>query len=144
MDEKGYEGINKLLLKLDFANLEIAAASTARWIRECGMGEDDGRGRAVCATGCWERREGGVGAEKNGDGARVNSLNGLVKRKREDSEANGQAKAGGNGVNVLGGRLVRKKMKVASDEGGAGARDREGTPKVNVLSAGMVRKKPKA
>lgn len=94
VDEKGYHRVMEFLLHLDFARLELAVASTRRWVGEVGMGSSWG----VEVTG---RRE--VVVEEKGDKAPVNNLVGMVKRKRADGD---DVK-----VNVLGSGLVRKKSK---------------------------------
>lgn len=122
---KHYARVNRLLLHLDYANLDIAAESSERWIDDVGicagkkdwgfevvgekeveMGGNGGVGEAA-----------GVGADgKGADG--VNTLDmGLMRKKRKgEVEAPGDKRAEGNGtdggVNNLATGLVRKKQKI--------------------------------
>jgi len=107
-DEHGYKRSTELLLRLDFATLERAVGSTARWIAEVGMGEEWGlevEGRREGFAPTRQQQE-----KKSGGEVVVNDLAGsIVKRKRGEEEKTGEA-AGGV-VNVLGAGLVRKKLK---------------------------------
>ncbi|KAF4978682.1 hypothetical protein FZEAL_4976 [Fusarium zealandicum] len=114
VEENDYKRVVELLLHLDFATLNKAVGSTRRWLSEGAMGSTWG----VVVAGTCELPS---AQDVAGGQAKVNNLNGLVKRKRTDSSA--------EEVNVLGAGLVKKKPKEEA---------------VNVLSAGLVRKKPKA
>ncbi|KAL8772860.1 MAG: hypothetical protein Q9209_002205 [Squamulea sp. 1 TL-2023] len=129
---KHYARINRLLLSLDYANLEVAAESSKRWIEDVGMcaGKEDWGFEVV----------GEKEMERNGNAV-------------SDSEAVG-AEMKGNGMgepNILGMGLVRKKKRVVEDDGEPavenllqrenGANDSNGA--VNVLAMGLMRKKPK-
>lgn len=142
VEDTSYKRIVELLLHLDFATLEKACGSTARWIREVGIGMQ------------WERevvgtRETPVPVTGERQASTVTNLGaGLIKRKRPQ---NGSVDLDGQGaVNVLTSGLVRKKAR--EDASGAGeqppqgagaAEDSTTTPGVNVLGAGLVRKKPR-
>ncbi|OAQ65353.1 histone acetylation protein [Pochonia chlamydosporia 170] len=119
VNETMYKRITELMLHLDFSSKDKAVTSSRRWTKEVGQGGDWG----VRVVGA---REPTLTAVEGAEGAEVNNLSGLVKRKRADTS--------GDGVNVLGAGLVKKKAK---DEA-------ESQPGVNVLTAGLVRKKPKA
>ncbi|OIW22525.1 hypothetical protein CONLIGDRAFT_658241 [Coniochaeta ligniaria NRRL 30616] len=150
VDETSYKRIVELLLHLDFATLEKACGSTARWISEVGMGSKWG-------TEVVGKRELQAAESSAGNPAvAVNDLAGMIKRKRVDNtsvkaDAAAKATTGAQAppaVNVLGAGLVRKKRKddvvdsTANDAQVAQAASGDESA-VNVLSAGLVRKKPK-
>ncbi|PHH61807.1 hypothetical protein CDD81_7971 [Ophiocordyceps australis] len=101
VDESGYRRILELLLHLDFATLDKAVGSTARWVGEASMSNP--WGIEIIGT-----RD--VATEAADQEIPVNNLSGLIKRKRADkSEAQvGQARST---VNILDTGLVRKKSK---------------------------------
>jgi regulator of Ty1 transposition protein 109 len=152
VDETSYKRIVELLLHLDFATLEKACGSTARWISEVGMG-------AKWGTEVVGKRETQVVHPYGGDvkpAVAVNNLAGLINRKRADniSVEAGAASNGTTGaqapaaINVLGAGLVRKKRKVdvedsSTNDTQVAQASSNDTPAVNVLGAGLVRKKPK-
>ncbi|KAL9019500.1 MAG: hypothetical protein Q9185_003200 [Variospora sp. 1 TL-2023] len=121
LPQKHYDRATKLLLHLDYATLEVAAASTKRWVEDVGM--------------CAERQEEGWGVD-------------VVGEMKEENGGGGEGKEGGGVVHVLGMGMVRKKEKKkrldeeevegekAMDEAGGGMG-------VQMLSTGLVRKKPK-
>ncbi|KAG6032764.1 hypothetical protein E4U41_007138 [Claviceps citrina] len=122
VNETTYKRIAELMLRSDFSSLDKAVLSTARWIREGGIGNGDW---GCLVTG---QRENGIPVrEGKGDAAPgstaaaavVNDLGGLVKRKRDAAHE-------ADGATTLGAGLVKK------DE-----------TDVAVLSGGLVRKKPK-
>ncbi|KAL8731991.1 MAG: hypothetical protein Q9181_004107 [Wetmoreana brouardii] len=132
LPQKHYLRATKLMLHLDYANLDIAIESSKRWIDDVGM----------CAG-----RDGGWGIEVVGEMERLvaEGVAGI------ENGVGGNLGAGGDGANVLGLGLVRKKKR-GGDEDGVGARGAEGVggkvdaeshAGVNVLSTGLVRKKPK-
>ncbi|KAK2059082.1 H3 K56 histone acetylation protein KAT11 [Colletotrichum caudatum] len=134
VDENGYKRVNELLLHLDFANLDIAASSTRRWISEVGIGESWG----LEVVG---RRETPAPSSSQPTAAAVNNLSGLVKRKRpEDSPATESGEPASK-VNVLSTGLIRKKSKEENASVDATKANDGEPPKVNVLGAGLVRKK---
>ncbi|KAL2062677.1 hypothetical protein VTL71DRAFT_5749 [Oculimacula yallundae] len=108
VDESDYKRVTELLLRLDFANLELATSSSTRWINEVRSGAwgstGDSWGQTVTGTKTLEVR---AAAGVTG----VATLNmGLMRKKRKDvpepqSESNSQ-------VNVLATGMVRKKAKV--------------------------------
>ncbi|KAG0646613.1 Histone acetyltransferase [Hyphodiscus hymeniophilus] len=115
VEETDYKRITELLLRLDFANLELATSSSSRWINEVRYGAwgpmKEFWGQTITGTKVTEAQN-VVGA------AGVNTLNiGLVRKKRK------------------GGIEEPKEQLTPSTNGG--------TPEVNVLSAGMLRKKAK-
>lgn len=140
VDESSYKRIVELLLHLDFETLEKACSSTARWVREVGIGSK--WGRDILGT-----REISIPVANGDQPASVNSLGaGLIKRKQPHDDT----AADSGQVHVLSAGLVRKKAKV--DDAGADAQatrsetvagETNAVPAVNVLSAGLVRKKPK-
>lgn len=110
--EKDYQRVNNLLLHLDYANEEIAAKSTKRWI-------DD-----VAVVGRVEKWGYTVDGQKQVDTDNKDTDSSVVlldaglvkKRKRLGSDANGSAEpaiAEEPAVNVLSVGLIRKKAKVA-------------------------------
>jgi regulator of Ty1 transposition protein 109 len=114
VEETDYKRVTELLLRLDFANFELASSSSIRWINEVRTGAwgsmGDAWGRTVTGTKVLETRE---PAGTTG----VTTLNlGLMRKKRKDAPAGQQA------LNST----------VASP-----------TPTINVLSTNMIRKKPK-
>jgi regulator of Ty1 transposition protein 109 len=142
VDDSSYKRIVELLLHLDFATLEKACGSTARWIREVGIGMQ--WGREVVGT-----RETPVPVTGQTQTSTVTNLGaGLIKRKRPQ---NGSVDLGGQGaVNVLGSGLVRKKAREdvsgadkQAPQGAGAAEDITTARGVNVLGAGLVRKKPR-
>ncbi|KAI0534938.1 hypothetical protein GGR58DRAFT_30759 [Xylaria digitata] len=139
LDDNGYKRAVELLLHLEFKGLEQAIASTSRWTGEVNMGED----WALPVIG--EK----VIPDKSASNAPLKTVNNLAgsiqrKRKSEDKPSDENASAS---VNMLGGGLVRKKVKVDSNEGSADVQSlnkAELEPKVNVLGSGFIRKKAKA
>jgi regulator of Ty1 transposition protein 109 len=117
VDESSYKRVTELLLRLDFANLDLAASSSNRWINEVRSGArgsmSEAWGQAVTGTKIVEVR----------------------------------TQAAAAGVNTLTMGLVRKKRKGGPEESkeppASFALD-TAPPKVNVLSSGMIRKKAKS
>ncbi|KAH7323854.1 histone acetylation protein-domain-containing protein [Rhexocercosporidium sp. MPI-PUGE-AT-0058] len=107
VDESGYNRATELLLRLDFANLELATSSSTRWINEVRSGAwgstGDAWGQIVTGTKAFEARAAaGV--------AGVATLNvGLMRRKRKDVPEPQSESA--PKVNVLATGMVRKKAK---------------------------------
>ena len=115
MDEAGYKRVTELLLRLDFANLELATSSSIRWINEV-------------RSGAWGSTKEAWGDTVTGTkGTEIGSV---------DSAA---------GVNTLNMGLVRKKRKSAEEQpkDAPPTITNNGTPQINLLSAGMIRKKAK-
>jgi regulator of Ty1 transposition protein 109 len=163
--EDGYKRSLELLLRLDFANIELAIGSTRRWINEVGLGS--AWGLDVVGT-----RPLALSSSENGSVSQqpaISNLSGLVKRKKPTG--NGETHGGSAilipvgsadsapAVNMLGASLVRKKRK-PDDEAGpessgeeplgvvngytaVPASPAEDAPAINTLAAGLVRKKPK-
>ncbi|KAI4126113.1 MAG: hypothetical protein LQ338_003918 [Usnochroma carphineum] len=114
LPQKHYDRVNKLLLHLDYATLDVAVASTKRWVEDVAM--------------CAGRKE-GWGVEVIGE--------------KEVPVEDGGREVGGNeagGVNFLGAGMVKKRKKVGEEGGKA---EDGGGGGVQVLSAGLIRKKPK-
>ena len=116
VEESAYKRIMELLLRLDFANLELASSSSVRWISEVRSGAwgsmREAWGQMITGTKVIETPS--ITAT-----AGVNTLNmGLVKKKRKAD-------------------ISEKKEEHATMDTGAS------TDRVNVLSAGMIRKKAK-
>ena len=124
---KHYARINRLLLHLDYANLDIAAESSERWIDDVGIcaGKQDWGFEVV---GEKELDMGG-----NSGGGEATGV-----------EADGK---GVEGVNTLDVGLMRKKRRVEGNPPGENRAEGNGTDGadggVNVLATGLVRKKPK-
>jgi regulator of Ty1 transposition protein 109 len=116
VDESGYKRVTELLLRLDFANLELATSSSSRWINEV-------------RSGAW-------GSMSDAWGQSVTGTK-VVEVRSETAAA---------GVNTLTMGLVRKKRKGAPEEPQAppSSTSLDTAAKVNVLSAGMIRKKAKS
>jgi len=113
--QKDFNRVGDQLLRMNYANEEIAAASTRKWIND--VAERAGVtnwGRLVVGTKSVE-----VKALVNG-GAHPTMLNsGLIRKKKrpaEDSDAAGQEN-NQPGISTLSAGLVRKKAKVASHLG---------------------------
>ncbi|KIM99472.1 hypothetical protein OIDMADRAFT_146140 [Oidiodendron maius Zn] len=116
VEESAYKRITELLLRLDFANLELASSSSVRWISEVRSGAWGSMREAwgQMITGTKATQTPSITAT-----AGVNTLNmGLVKKKRKAD-------------------ISEKKEEHATMDTGAS------THPVNVLSAGMIRKKAK-
>ncbi|KAJ9160718.1 Histone acetyltransferase [Coniochaeta hoffmannii] len=151
VDETSYKRIVELLLHLDFATLDKACGSTARWISEVGVGATWG----TEVTGKREIQMADSNADQGKPAAAVNDLAGLIKRNRADNGPTTDTGATGTGesatqaqhatVNVLGTGLIRKKRKDvdSANEAQAAQAAASDTSAVNVLAAGLVRKKPK-
>jgi regulator of Ty1 transposition protein 109 len=117
VDEIDYKRITELLLRLDFANLKLAASSSARWVNEVRSGArgsmSDAWGQTVTGTKAVELRT--------------------------------QASAAG-GVQTMNIGLIRKKRKPGADEPKVTPVEpisQSSVSQVNLLSTGMIRKKAK-
>lgn len=116
VDETGYNRITELLLRLDFANLELASSSSWRWINEVRSGAgsmSSSWGVTVTGTRVTET------AAKAGEGG-INTLNiGLVRKKRkagaeevkESAHTPAPIMVQPEQVNLLGASMIRKKAK---------------------------------
>ncbi|KAL1891800.1 hypothetical protein Cpir12675_004805 [Ceratocystis pirilliformis] len=107
VDDADYKQIYELLLRLDFAKIDIAVSSSHRWIREVGGGKTWGtlvEGTAETPAAMAQT------AEPNGlmvNKMVVNNLSGLVKRKRQVSGCETTPPV----ANVPSAELLRKKQK---------------------------------
>ncbi|KAL8350086.1 hypothetical protein RB598_005429 [Gaeumannomyces tritici] len=153
--EDGYKRSLELLLRLDFANLELAIGSTRRWINEVGLGSAWG----LDVVGA--RPLPALSASGNGiTQPTVSNLSGLIKRKKpvgSDDSQDGSLSTPANStpaINVLGAGLIRKKRKpdddvetpapgASSDATNDANASASGPSVANLLGAGLVRKKPK-
>ena len=116
VEDSDYKRVTELLLRLDFANLELATSSSTRWINEV-------------RSGAW-------GSMKEAWGQTVNGT-------KVTEEHNVAGTSGANSLNM---GLVRKKRKVGAEEPmdpPLTPVTNSGASQVNVLSAGMIRKKAK-
>jgi regulator of Ty1 transposition protein 109 len=112
VDETDYNRITELLLRLDFANLELASSSSRRWINEVRSGAGSmsrAWGATVTGTRAIET------AAKAGEGG-INTLNiGLVRRKRkagaDEIKESTPTILQPEKVNLLGVGMIRKKAK---------------------------------
>jgi len=114
VSEPDYKRITELLLRLDFANLELASSSSKRWINEV---KSSVRGAMSDAWG-----------------------EVVVGKKEIEVRERGRAE----GVNMLNLGLVRKKRKVGDTKEPAPEMVTRDAPKVHILTSGMIRKKAKA
>ncbi|KAI1429642.1 hypothetical protein F5Y12DRAFT_727234 [Xylaria sp. FL1777] len=138
LNDNGYKRAVELLLHLEFKGLEHAIASTSRWIGEVNMGED----WALPVVG-----EKVVLAQSASNAAlkAVNNLTGPIQRKRKSEDEVSNKKQSPT-VNTLGEGLLRKKVKVDSNEelvDVQSSNDTSSGPKVKMLGSGLVRKKSK-
>jgi regulator of Ty1 transposition protein 109 len=116
VDESSYKRVTELLLRLDFANLDLATSSSNRWINEVHSGArgsmSEAWGQAVTGTKVVEVRTQAAAAG-------VNTLTmGLVRKKRkggpEESKeppASFAPDTAPSEVNVLSSGIIRKKVK---------------------------------
>ncbi|PQE24119.1 H3 K56 histone acetylation KAT11 protein [Rutstroemia sp. NJR-2017a BVV2] len=116
VDETDYNRITELLLRLDFANLELASSSSRRWINEVRSGAgsmSSSWGATVTGTRAIET------AARAGEGS-INTLNvGLVRKKRKAGAEDVKESTPGSAptilqpekVNLLGAGMIRKKAK---------------------------------
>jgi regulator of Ty1 transposition protein 109 len=81
VDEKDYTRMHELLLRLDFTNLDLAQASTERWIKEVRSGPSSsvasGWGATVTGTRAFE-----IKSQDLATGVRTLNV-GLVRKKRK-------------------------------------------------------------
>ncbi|QBZ58680.1 hypothetical protein PoMZ_03638 [Pyricularia oryzae] len=134
--EDGYKSSLELLLRLDFANLELATGSTRRWINEVGLGM--AWGLDVVGT-----RPLPLSSSNSASQPAVTNISGLIKRKRPPADTADKPTEQGPKVNVLGAGLVRKKNKDNEPPPTSVLDIPTSQPEINVLGAGLIRKKPK-
>ncbi|KAL8929545.1 MAG: hypothetical protein Q9208_001214 [Pyrenodesmia sp. 3 TL-2023] len=108
---KHYDRVNKLLLHLDYATVEVAAESTKRWIEDVAMcaGRKEGWGIEVVGEMPLPVLDGADGGQGWGGeaGGGVNVLAaGMMRKKKRVGDGEG------GGVQVLSAGLVRKKPKL--------------------------------
>ncbi|MCJ1264423.1 hypothetical protein MMC22_004294 [Lobaria immixta] len=115
--EKDYQRVNNLLLHLDYANEEIAAKSTKRWIDDVAVvGRVEKWGHTV------EGQKQIVTVTDDVESSVVMLNTGLVRKKRKGDDINGSAEPASTyseepAVNVLSVGLIRKKAKIAGKPG---------------------------
>jgi len=107
VDDTGYKRVTELLLRLDFANLELATSSSRRWINEVrSSSPDDAWGQLITGTRVieWASAASAPG---------VNTLNmGIVRKKRKAETEESEDAPPAPAVNFLGAGMIRKKSKV--------------------------------
>lgn len=151
LDESGYNRAVELLLHLEFSKLDVAVASSTRWIGEVNIGAKWGLEIFGRRENSLARPEQSSNSSNGNSGAvrtrsTVNNLSGMVRRKRSAEDGTGprdESPTTPAVVNILGAGIVRKKAKTSLDEGPVVPRQQPAEPKVNVLGAGLVRKKAK-
>lgn len=154
LDEKAYTRVTEVLLRLDFPSLDVAYASTEKWIHEAaviaGTNADWGvsvEGTAVSDSSYKPANNGAITSENGsmqrpaGDDttdtrAASTTLNGSLVRRKPKLEQSEQQDA-----KTLDNGIVRKKTKpAASPPTGSPAGE---APQLNILSSASIRKKPK-
>lgn len=112
VDETDYKRVTELLLRLDFANLELAASSSARWVNEVRSGASGSMRDAWGETVVGEKV---VEVRMQASAVGVQSLKlGLVRKKRRPGAVVEEPEVlvdEGIKVNVLATGMVRKKPK---------------------------------
>ena len=122
LDGKGYERGHDLLLRLDFANLDVALSSTQKWIEEV---------EAIAAQpGGWNRLV--VGKRVEPQSSRMTVQDDI----RTVGNANGSVS-----VNTLDMNVLRKKRKPAASENSSENTVTSG--QANAIPISSIRKKPK-
>jgi regulator of Ty1 transposition protein 109 len=118
VEESDYKRNTELLLRLDFANLELATSSSRRWINEVRSGTSGSKRNAwgqIVVGKKVEQRD----ATSVVSGSSINVISIKKKRKVEDEETQASpavpaapAASTTTPVNVLGAGMIRKKAKV--------------------------------
>lgn len=140
LNDKDYKKAGEVLLRLDFANLEIAAKSTKTWIEEVRMldGKAGKWGQSIVG-----RKPATVISHPPVTSQSTNGTANTLSVKRKSGVIEGEY----DGVNTLGAGLMKKKPKKVQLETVASESSAPGVPPVaddiNVLGAGLVRKKAK-
>jgi len=116
VDESGYKRVTELLLRLDFANLELATSSSSRWINEVRSGAwgsmSDAWGQTVTGTKVIEVR-----TEVAAAGAKTLAMGSVRKKRKGGPEEEPQVPLPpapldtAPKVNTLATNLIRKKAK---------------------------------
>jgi regulator of Ty1 transposition protein 109 len=111
LDQKDYKRATELLLRLDFANLDISRGSTKRWVDEVRMGASSKEASQFGAMVVGQKVE-----EVRSTGATVGAQTlsmGLVRKKRkpETSVEESAPSTAVPQVNILGSGTIRKKPK---------------------------------
>lgn len=149
LNQKSYDRVHEILLRLDFANLDIAATSTHKWIEETAVvaGKVE-RNWGVHVEGSMAVLNGAVEDASGGDkAAAVPTM--LMGKKKQKPSVDGSEQQAKNAaafaandmaptVNTLPSSLVRKKRPAADMV------MVDPVPAVKMLDAGLVRKKAKA
>lgn len=114
--EKDYQRVNKLMLHLDYANKDIAADSTTRWVNDVSVMANKHWGHIVVG----KRESEMVSQIATEPNATVLNAGIVRKKRRGNEDIDDQAPLHGavsdqKGVNVLSVGLVRKKPKITSN-----------------------------
>ncbi|MCJ1365781.1 hypothetical protein MMC16_004906 [Acarospora aff. strigata] len=133
LPEKVYKRAMDLLLRLDFADQEVAESSTRRWIGEVAV---------ISSAKTWGQLV--IGKKQPVDNVfatnGVNTLNGsMVKKKRKSNDLDGHHTAFSTELPVGMMESTDQDPQILELENGQETRQ----PTVNVLNSGMIRKKPK-
>lgn len=153
--QKQYDRVHEILLRLDFASLEVAAASTNKWVSEAGVVAGLGAvDWGVCVVGIKK----GVKVERGGEGqGGVNVLVAKRKIKNVDSTTGIFDKTNASErrtppppshvetaqPTILGTNLIRKKPKPKPEQSPAHTPPPTDQPPINNLNSTLVRKKAK-
>ena len=143
LTEKDYKRVNDLLLRLDYANKDIAINSTEKWIDEVAV---------AAGRGSWGVTVEGIEELPFADEAKETKptdLNMTLVKKKKRVSADGDVQETANPGHelaatpkVMDARLVRKKPKLAPIPSEPSVDPGENG--INILGAGLVRKKAKA
>ncbi|KAI9712326.1 MAG: hypothetical protein M1820_001539 [Bogoriella megaspora] len=122
LDDKGYDRAHDLLLKLDFAGVEVANLSTLKWVEE--VGAIAGR------SGIWA---------KNVTGKLISAP--VLDPSTHGNTSSAHSASGTGTVNVLNTTMIKKKRKPTEMENSS--TDSTGQVEPNALPMSSIRKKPK-
>lgn len=112
VDEKAYQRVHEILLRLDFAGVNTARANTAKWVSEvavlAGRGSREDWGVKITGKAEVESQD-----RNSSNNPGTNTVGpGLVRRKNEPRPENvSDTRPSESGVNTLGAGLIRKKAK---------------------------------
>lgn len=116
--EKDYQRVNNLLIHLDYANEEIAAKSTKRWIDDVAVvGRVEKWGHAVRGL----KQVHAISKDATSSATMLNTSL-MRKKKRPNDSVSGAVESAGaeieeSAVNVLSAGLIRKKVKTGGNSG---------------------------
>ena len=132
VDEKAYQRIHEIMLRLDFAGSDAARASTGKWVSEVAViaGKHPGSDWGMRITG---KASHSSQARGPANGSSANTLNaGLVRKRGEPRAVNDEHQP------------TQKAAQGLNSPDVAEVRPAESKGSVNMLDAGLVRKKAKA